>query len=172
MHCWLGGTLLFACASIQGQRATVVFYNHGSTWTIGIPGAKHSAYAGNIFDGSERLFAFRDGFFQHNTRYLIFSLEPGPHTFGASNAQKPEARELLTVNLEAGHQYFIRAQGETAGVPAVLTIEHGRLDLMSCQDAQDELAKAQPLKDKGLSKYSQSNRAVLFVAGAAPPRCH
>jgi hypothetical protein len=156
----------------QGQDVLVTFYSHGSFLTTGIPGTKQDIYIGSIFDGPQRLFGFRDGFFAHNNRYITFHFAPGQHTFGASNGKHPETRETLSVDLKAGDRYFIRAQGESKGVPGVFEIQHGRLDLMSCTEAQTELAKAKPLGDKALSKAMRPQRATLVVDEIYPFSCH
>ncbi len=155
----------------HAQDATVTFYSHGSIWTSGIPGTKHDVYLGGIFDGKQELFWFHDRFFAHNNRYLTLHLPSGPHSFGASNGKRPEAREMLDVVLEAGNIYFIRAQGESAGIPGVFEIQHGRLDLMTCAEAQTELEKAKMLKDKSLSKYTRAHQATLVVDETSPPAC-
>ena len=82
-----------------------------------------------------------------------------------------EFRETLDVDLKAGGQYFIRAQGESKGVPGILTIQHGRLDLMSCADAQKDMEKGKPLNDKALWKKMRPQRASLIVDESSPPSC-
>ncbi len=98
----------------------MTFFSHGNIWTSGLPGTTHDVYIGGIFDGKQEIFWFRDRFFAHNNRYLTLRLPPGAHTFGASNGKRPEARESLDVVLEAGKSYFIRAQGESKGMPGFL----------------------------------------------------
>jgi len=159
------------CGAAQAQDAVVTFYSHGSLLTTGLPGTVHDVYIGGIFDGLQGIFSFRDGFFAHNNRFLSLRFAPGPHTFGASNAKRPESRETLDVDLKAGGQYFIRAQGESKGVPGLLTIQHGRLDLMSCADAQKDMEKAKPLNEKALWKKMRPQRASLIVDESSPPSC-
>ena len=155
----------------KAQDALVTIYSHGSNLTSGIPGTHHDVYNGNIFDGDQGLFSFFEGRFEHNNRFLTFRLPPGPHTFGASNGRRPVPRETLLVDLKPGEHYFIRAQGESAGVPVLFTVQHGRLDLMPCKDAQIDLKKAQPLKDKALWKYARARQATLVVTESSPPPC-
>jgi hypothetical protein len=172
--CFVTIALLLLCIRVpeaKGQDAIVTFYSHGSYLTTDIPGTVHDMYFGGIFDGSQGLFSFRDGFLAHNNRFLSLRFAPGAHTFGASNGKRPEPRETLVVDLKAGEHYFIRAQGEPKGVPGVFTIQHGRLDLMSCADAQRELVKAKPLKDKALWKKARLKRASLVVDESSPPHC-
>jgi len=159
------------CGAAQGQDAVVTFYSHGSLLTTGLPGTVHDVYIGSIFDGLQGIFSFRDGFFAHNNRFLSLRFAPGPHTFGASNGKRPESRETLDVDLKAGGQYFIRAQGESKGVPGILTIQHGRLDPMSCADAQKDMENAKPLHDKALWKKVWPQRASLIVDESSPPSC-
>ena len=156
----------------QEQDAVVTFYSHGNIWTSGWPGSSHDVYIGGIFDGKQGLFWFRDHFFAHNNRYLTLRLAPGAHTFGASNGKRPEGRESLDVVLEPGKSYFIRAQGETAGVPGVFTIQHGRLDLMNCSEAHTEMEKAKMLGEKALSKYTRAKKATMVVDETGPPPCN
>ena len=160
------------CAQASAQKALVTFYSHGSNLTSGIPGTHHDMYFGSVFDGSQGLFSFRDGFFEHNNRYLVLRLDPGPHTFGASNGKRPEPRETLSLDLKAGESYFIRAQGESKGVPGIFTLQHGRLDLMPCTEAAAELTKAKPLKDKALWKFARKQKASLVEDAASPPPCN
>jgi hypothetical protein len=162
---WVG------CGVVYGQDALVTFYSHGSAWTSGIPGTKHDIYFGRVFDGSKELFHFSDGFFPHNNRYVTLRLSPGPHTFGASNAKRPESREALQLDLEAGQRYFIRAQGESIGVPVFVVIQHGRLDLIPCLEAQAELAQAKPLKDKAFSKETRLNQDSVVVTDTNTLSC-
>ncbi len=103
--------LLFSCVnfgSAEGQNAIVTFYSHGSYLTSGLPGATHDIYIGSIFDGTQGMFSFLDSHIAHNNRYITLRFIPGPHTFGASNGKRPEARETLSVDLRAGQSYFIR----------------------------------------------------------------
>ena len=168
------GALLLFCLRMrhaEGQDAVVTFYSHGSYLTSGLPGTVHDLYFGGIFDGLQGLFSFRDSFFVHNNRFLSLRFTPGPHTFGASNGKRPEARETLNLDLRAGEHYFIRAQGESKGVPGVFTIQHGRLDLMPCADAQREMVNAKPLRDKALWKKMRAQRTSLVVDESGPPSC-
>ena len=55
-------SLCSICKWAKAQDTLVTFYTHGSVWTSGIPGTKHDIYIGSIFDGTQRLFGFRDGF--------------------------------------------------------------------------------------------------------------
>lgn len=73
--------------------------------------------------------------------------------------------------MKAGEKYFIRVQGESKGVPGLVEIQHGRLELIPCAEAQAELADAKPLRDKALSKTTRLNRASLVVDEAGPPSC-
>jgi len=167
--------LLFSCVvfgSAEGPDAIVTFYSHGSHLTTGLPGTTHDIYFGSIFDGTQGMFSFLDSHFAHNNRYITLRFIPGPHTFGASNGKRPEDRETLSIDLKAGQNYFIRAQGETKGVPGVFTIQHGRLDLMSCAEAQTDMAKAKPLKEKALWKKTRSQLASMVVNETSPPACN
>lgn len=173
--CWFVVALTLLCpgwgAAQGGQDAVVTFYSHGSFLTTAIPGTVHDVYIGGIFDGAQGIFSFRDGFFAHNNRFISLRLAPGPHAFGASNGKRPESRETLNIDLKAGAQYFIRAQGESKGVPGIFIIQHGRLDLMPCADAQKDMEKAKALNDKALWKKMRPQRASLIVDESSPPAC-
>lgn len=171
---FLGVAFVLLCPGYkeaQGQDAVVTFYSHGSALTSGLPGTVHDIYFGGIFDGLQGIFSFRDGFFVHNNRFLSLRFTPGPHTFGASNGKRPEPRETLALDLKAGGRYFIRAQGESKGIPGVFVIQHGRLDLMACTDAQKDMEKAKPLTDKALWKKMRSRSASLIVDESSVPSC-
>jgi hypothetical protein len=161
----------FGSAVAFGQEAIVTFYSHGSNLTTGLPGVGHDVYYGHIFDGTQGLFSFHDGFFLHNNRYLSLRLAPGTHTFGASNGKRPEARETLQVDLKPGESYFVRARGDSYGVPGVFTLQHGKLELIPCATAQGEMANAKPLKDKALWKYTKARRAAMVIDETNPPPC-
>ncbi len=149
----------------------MTFYSHGSYLTSGLPGINHDIYIGSIFDGSQGLFSFRDSHIAHNNRYITLHFAPGPHTFGASNGKRPEVRETLFMDLKSGENYFIRAQGESKGVPGIFVMQHGRLDLMTCAEAQADMARAKPLKDKALWKQVRPQRTALVVDETSPPPC-
>lgn len=145
------------------QDAVVTFYSHGSELTTGIPGVGHDVYIGHLFDGKQGLFTFRDSFFAHNNRYISLRFTPGLHALGASNGKRPELRETLNIDLKPGENYFIRARGESAGVPGIFTLQHGRLDLMPCAEAQAEMKNA---------KTAERESALEIHPGAATsPGC-
>lgn len=156
-----------SCKRARAQDALVTFYTHGSMWKANSIGNKHDFYRGNVFDGSHRLFSFGDTFYVQSDRYTTLRFAAGPHTFGASSAKGPQKRETLNLDLKAGERYFVRVQGETL----MLSLQHGRLDLVSCSEAQSELAHAKPLNDRALSDDLLSKRADLVVDEAGPPSC-
>lgn len=162
--------LMLLCLSSKGARAqdaVVTFYTHGSFWKTNSIGNKHDFYRGNVFDGSQRLFALGDSFYVQSNRYITLHFAAGPHTFGASSAKRPESRETLNLDLKAGERYFVRVQGETL----ILGIQHGRLDLIPCDKAQADLAHAKTLQDQALSEEVLSKRATLVVDEVGPPSC-
>lgn len=156
--------LCLICNGARAQDAVVTFYTHGSFWKTNSIGNKHDFYRGNVFDGSQRLFAFGDSFYVQSNRYISLRFAAGPHTFGASSAKRPELRETLNLDLKAGERYFVRVQGETL----IMGIQHGRLDLVSCSKAESELAHAKPLNDRALSEEVLSK---LVVDEAGQPSC-
>jgi hypothetical protein len=162
---FLSSLLTMALQPAHGQDAFVTFYSHG------VVGFDHDVYTGNLFDGTQGLFSFLDSHLVHNNRYLTLRLAPGPHIFGASNGKGPKLQETLDIDLRAGQHYFIRAQAETRGVPGVFVVQHGRLDLISCTQAQTEMIKAKPLTDKALWRYAKARRSTMVVDGSQFPPC-
>ncbi len=139
--------LLSICPSAQAQDATVVFYAHGSFWKSGLPGSNHGIFFGNIFDGTHRLFKFRDSFFAKNDRMLIFHLAPGPHAFSASYSSYPPKKPQVELTLEPGKNYFMRALSESRGVIEI-EWERGHLDRVACDVAQRETENVKVLPTK------------------------
>ena len=89
-----------------------------------MPGSKHTFYWGGIYDDSQFLFRFRDGFFVRDNRFLIISFPPGLHTFFASYGSHPEDDEKVAISVEAGKHYFVRARSETTGI-VIINFEKG-----------------------------------------------
>jgi hypothetical protein len=171
---WLCRLILFLCFgayAAAGQESIVTFYMHGSLWTTGLPRSKHGVFNGNVFDGSQELFAFHDGLFDHNNRFITLRIPAGRHIFGATYGKNPQANETIQIDLNPDEHYFVRAQGETFGIGSSV-VKFGRLDLMYCADALTDLGgNATPLKDKALSKYTRTRRTDMVVDEASLPSC-
>lgn len=145
-------------AYAQAQYATVIFYEHGSELTSGLPGSKHGIFFGAVFDGADRLLVFRSGFFAKNDRYALFRLPPGAHVFSASYSRKASEHGSLKLELAQGKTYFIRAQQETLPssallLPLGLGLQRGRVDEVRCPEAEPELRNAKPLPRKAISPH-------------------
>lgn len=152
----LAGVCLVLPVEAAAQSATVVFYSHGSGMSSGFPSSKHGVFDGHIFDGEQYVFSFRDGYFVRNNRFLAFRFSPGPHTFSASYANHPDPKREVTLTLEGGRTYFLRAQSEAGGIVA-LEMERGRLAQMSCDVVQRETKKAKPLPASSIAPKMAAN---------------
>ena len=153
--------------SAAAQDAMVTVYAHGSNLTNGLPGSNHGIFYGCIFDGNVRLNCFRNNkFFAqiHNNRFVVYHLPPGPHVFSATYGKKPSKRSQLPINLVAGKSYYFRAQSESRGVIEI-EWEYGRLDQVTCQEAQTETAKAKPMTG---DVFSPEGKAALSSVQAVP----
>jgi len=125
--------------------AEIIFYSNGSIWKTQAPNAKHALFIGNIFDGSQRI-----GFVQQK-KFLILHLSPGPHTFSVGpGTGKPDPKTQISLELASGKQYFIRAQGESKGVPLFTNLKN-RLDLVTCETAQKEAGGFSPTEVKHIA---------------------
>ncbi len=128
--------------------ATVTFYVHGSRLKSGVPGTNTGIFYGAIYDGTKQLFPFHQGFtIARNDRFATLTMPPGPHDFAAWYGKHPTSGHHLAVMLEPGKQYFFRAQSESRGIIEV-EIEHGRLDLVTCQTAHQDAPEAKPVQVK------------------------
>ena len=150
-----------------GQDAVVTFYSHGSALTSGLPGSNHGIYFGCIYDGTQRLACFQDGFFIKNNRYIVFQLPPGPHTFSASYGKHPAKNSQFPIQLDAGKNYFLRAQSESRGIIEI-EFERGRLDEVTCDIAQKETEKAKPLKIKQVSSPATAKLNTVQTVPTCP----
>jgi hypothetical protein len=152
--------------SIAAQDATVVFYSHGSVWATGVPLTDNGIFGGSIYDGDRKLFTFRDSYFVHNNRTLILHLPAGPHVFSARWSDHP-SRKTLSLTLEPGQVYFLRAQSESRGFIEV-EWERGRLDQVTCAVATEETKNAKVIRDKGISKATFRNVSKDQALPACP----
>ncbi len=170
--CLCSGLLLWASATIgaKGEAAldaTVMFYSHGSMMTSGLPGTNHGIFYGCVYDGTEQLACFRDGFFIKNNRFIVFRLPAGSHTFSASYSGKhPAKNSQMPMQLEGGKTYFLRAQSESRGVIEI-EWDRGRLDEVSCAVAAQEAATAKALKAERIP----AKMAGLLAPAQVIPSC-
>lgn len=135
-------------ASACAQTAQVTFYVHGSRWKSGLPGTNTGIFYGSVYDGTQRIFAFHQGFFSpapKNDRFVTLAMPAGPHDFAAWYGRHPTSGQHLAVTLEPGQQYFFRAQSESRGIVEI-EFEHGRLDQVTCKTAHQDAPTAKPLQ--------------------------
>jgi hypothetical protein len=148
----------------RAQDAIVTFYSHWGNFS-GLPGNKHSLFAGNIYDGSKLLFGFRDGFFIRDNRFVILKLTPGVHTFTASHRKFSSKDGSLTIDLEPGKSYFLRAQSHSNGIVAV-EFDKGSIDRVTCEVAYREAKRGKPL-----GKSVAPEMSGRIVPMKSLPRC-
>lgn len=136
----------FAGALLHAQNtaktATVTFYSQGNQMTLGVPGTKHSLFFGRVFDGQQLLFSF------HAKSIVSFTLPAGSHTFSAGYGKKPPRDDNLSITLQPGNTYMLRAQSEAS---ANLITDKGRLEVVSCETARKETAGYEPLDKKKIA---------------------
>ncbi|MDQ2833874.1 MAG: hypothetical protein M3Y50_09050 [Acidobacteriota bacterium] len=150
-----------------GQSAQVTFYVHGSRLKSGLPGTDTGIFYGSIYDGTQQLFPFHQGFsFAKNDRFATLSIASGPHDFAAWYGGHPTSGHHLALILEPGMQYFFRAQSESRGIVEI-EIEHGRLDQVTCQIAHDEAPNAKPIE----IKHPSPNFISMHVPLQSMPSC-
>jgi hypothetical protein len=142
-------------AQEPAKNAIVTFYSHGSRITSGLPGTK-SVFWGKIFDDKKLLFSFREGFIHKNNLVISLTLQPGAHTFLASYATMPTHAGKLSLTLEPGKTYFVRAESTSEGV-VVVEFEKGRLDQVPCDTARKETQGAELLSGKKVSPQMNGN---------------
>jgi hypothetical protein len=152
-------------AQEPAKNAIVTFYSHGSRITPGLPGTK-SVFWGKVFDDKEPLFSFREGFIHKNNLVISFALQPGPHTFSASYATMPTPAGKLSLTLEPGKRYFVRAESTSEGV-VLVEFEKGRLDQVPCEIARKETQTAELLSTKKVS----SQRMASVIPNSLPLTC-
>jgi hypothetical protein len=132
------------------QEAIVTFYSHGNRWTSGLPGSNHGIFYGKVFSGENALFSFFVPFALKNNQVISFHFPPGAYAFSASYGKHaPQKRISLTLN--PGDRYFLRAQSESRGVVEI-EFERGRLDQVSCETASEETKNAKPVAGKKVVK--------------------
>lgn len=163
LTCAAAASALIPFAAVaQSTDATVTFYAHGSFWTSGLPGSKHSLFVGKIFDGSNPLLSFHEGLVTKNNRFVTLHLPAGPHDFAAADGNAPKSEVHIPITLEAGKQYFFRAQDESSGI-VVVTWTKARLDQVTCREAQTDAPEAKPLKPKHSTPALASSRVDLLT---------
>lgn len=155
----LAGVLMNAHGSFaqeRGKTATVTFYMHGNRMTSGVPGTHTGLFYGQVFDGKSRLFSFQEGFLVKNNLVISFALPAGAHTFWASYGKTPAHGGKLAITLEAGKNYFVRAESEYRGA-VILEFEKGRLDAVPCETAHTQTQGAKLLDVKHVVPQAAAN---------------
>ncbi|MBB5338150.1 hypothetical protein [Tunturiibacter gelidoferens] len=160
--------ILLALSSYGFAQSTqVTFYVHGSRLKSGVPGTNTGIFYGSIYDGTQRLFPFHQGFsFAKNDRFATLNIPPGLHDFAAWYGSHPTSGHHLAITLEPGKQYFFRAQSESRGIVEI-EIEHGRLDQVTCQIAHEEAPNAKPIE----IKHPSPNFISMHVPLQSMPSC-
>jgi hypothetical protein len=148
--------------SAATNDAFVTFYSEGSVMKSGVPGTKHNFFMGVIFDGQQSLGNLR----LH--RFMTIRFPAGQHVFSASSSGKhPAENSQLTLNLEGGKNYFIRAESEPRGIYLVYS-DKGKLDVVTCEAAHAELQKATAVEEKYVPKDVRDR----LVQDKSLPECH
>ena len=142
--CWL-----FAAISATAQnraqtpatpppRVRVTFYSSGDK-VMTIPGSR-AAFIGKLFDNDRELALI------NRRRFVTFRLAPGTHIFSSNwwPTTAPAGGAHLTIDLVAGHHYYISTSFEEGGFEG----EHMIVQEVTCQDARLASAGMRPLEDK------------------------
>jgi hypothetical protein len=152
-------TLAVPALAAPPPDAEVIFYNGSLAALSAAPLAKHAAFVGWLYDGNHLI-----GFVQPK-RFLMLHLSPGLHKFSASMSTKhPAENSVLSLDLSEGERYFIRVQ-DNSGFLSVLP-NKGRLDLVGCQIAVQELPNARPTN---LKKIEPAMRDKVSTASSLSP---
>ena len=153
----LSSCLLFGFGELRGQDATVVFYSHAGKG--GLFKTDEGIFCGAIYKKDTELFSFLDGRVTLgttcNNRVLVMHFRAGAQTFSARWSGKP-SRKFLTLNMEPGKTYFVRAQAEARGFLEYST-ERGRLDEVPCDVAHKETERSKPVVGHRISTAAIPN---------------
>lgn len=133
----LTAMLIFPASATAPKDAEITFYSNGSVLASNTPYANHAAFLGWLFDDNQRIALIQP------KHYVTLHVSPGPHVFSASFSKHPAKNSQLSLDLTEGGKYFVRVQAEWRGI-LVLETRKGRLDLVDCQIALQETAKATP----------------------------
>ena len=141
----LFGFISAASAAAQGPmtvtpQVKVTFYSSGNTF-LKLAGSR-AAFVGKIFDNNRELALLA----RH--RFVTFGLAPGSHVLSTNwwMTTGPAGGSHLTINLVAGHHYYISTQFEEVGFGGGTMI----VQEVTCEDAQLAGNKTKPLEDKHL----------------------
>jgi hypothetical protein len=161
--------LLFFClfafstwSTASTNDAFVTFYTDGSLVTYGVPGSKHGYFAGVVFDGQQSL-----GYLRRH-RFMTLRFPAGEHVFSGSYSGKhPAENSQLSLKLEEGKSYFIRAESESRGI-YIVDSEKGRLEVVTCEAAHADLQKSTAVEEKHVPKDIRDR----LVQDKSLPECH
>ena len=150
-----------AALSLSAQQATLTIYtrrgavaNAKQTATLGMAPGEYP-YMGSIFDGETRLGYFTSG------RFLTVRLDPGKHTFYASDHQnKNTPKAELTLDIKPGGQYVIRASMTHKGALFLQSFQYS-LGQVSCEDARKEADTLKPIEIKKVDKEERNSLVRL-----------
>lgn len=102
-------------------------------------------------------------------RFAAVPLNVGKHTFSASQSKKhPNEKEVVTVDLEAGKQYFFEVTTTITGFN-VVSVMRSHIAAVSCAEFNEDATHdgAKPVEDKRMSKMYQDK----VLRDAAVPPC-
>jgi hypothetical protein len=154
-------THVFSVAQVTttvSPRVEVTFYSSGSFLKSAIPGDKHAKFSGRIMDGDKQLAMLTYG------QFVTFNLDPGQHTLTANSwmITSPVGGGHLKINLVPGEHYYVGAYLESLVVASKF-----RLELRTCQEAQQDNKTTKPLKREHIKEYGLPRA----VAEASFPTC-
>lgn len=165
--CFAGIASLAASASDAGQQdAIVTFYSHGNRWTTDMPRSNHGLFYGKIFNGENVLLNFREGFPPKNNLVISIHFPPGEYSFSAAYGNHAPKKKL-SVTLNPGERYFLRAQSEARGIVEI-EFYSGRLDEVSCATASEETTNAKELAGKKVAKQFAASAVSTRIPIACP----
>jgi hypothetical protein len=96
------------------------------------------------------------GCITHRT-FVTVKIVPSQHVFSASLSEHHAAKNSQTeMVLEPGKNYFVRAITENNGFKDVIGRSKGRLEIVSCEVAHSETAKAAAMGRDQLGKTYQT----------------
>jgi len=148
--------------------ATVTFYAHGTFAGGLVPGSRSMPFQGCIFDGQQEVGCATWG------EFMSVQMTPGVHVFSASlSSRHPAGNSQLTMTLESGKNYFVRAVEEDHPLRYVVGDVVGRIDVVSCEVAHDETRKFAFIRDRKWKLVPEKNMGPLFRQARLPemPAC-
>lgn len=156
---WIPLVILLTAAAFA-QDAQLTFYSTGHLAADFAPKANIS-FRGLLYDGDRQL-----GYLDRD-RFLTMAFPPGVHQFSASYSGHPAKNSVLTLDLQPGKQYFVRATARSINA-VVLSFDKGILEEVACSQARREAIHTQPIKLKHVSRKARSSLAPITQLPACP----